>query len=61
MSKVATAKMNWLDEVKADAEKLTKRRLEDEGFDSHSEKEGAINETEIRVANAQEAEVVKKK
>ena len=46
MSKVATDKRNWLDEVKADAEKLTKRRLEDDGFESHVEKENAINADE---------------
>lgn len=46
MSKVSEAKKNWLDEVKADAEKLTKRRLADDGFDSHNEKESAINADE---------------
>ena len=48
MSKVATEKHNWLDEVKADAEKATKRRLEDDGFDFHAEKEDAINADEVK-------------
>lgn len=58
MSKVATNKRNWLDQVKEDAEKLTLRRLQDDGLDEfspdHEEKEKAINDAEAK------AEVVKK-
>lgn len=61
MSKVADAKHNWLDQVKEDAAKATKRRLKDDGFQEHEEKEKAINDAEARVANAQEAEVVSPK
>lgn len=61
MSKVADNKRNWLEDVKADAEKLTRRRLEDDGFDLHQEKEDAINAAEARAAKAPEAEVVAKK
>jgi hypothetical protein len=52
---------NWLEQVKEDAEKLTLRRLKDDGVDLHSEKEDAINAAEARADKAQEAEVVAKK
>jgi hypothetical protein len=58
MSQVASAKKNWLDQIKADAERITRRRLEDEGFDSHQDKEDALNAAEARAAKAPEAEVV---
>jgi len=35
-----------LDEVKNAAEKLTKRRLEEDGLDMHQEKENWVNNTE---------------
>lgn len=54
------AELNWLEQVKADAEKITLRRLADDGVDMHSEKEKAINDAEARAAKATEAEVVKK-
>lgn len=43
MSKFAEARQNMLDEAREQAEKLTKRRLQDDGFDFHAEKENAIN------------------
>ena len=33
----------WLDEIKEDARKLTLRRLEDDGFDTHKAKEDELN------------------
>lgn len=54
MSKLANEKRSWLDEVKVDAEELTKRRLKDDGLEMHEEKEKAINDSEAK------AEVVKK-
>jgi hypothetical protein len=41
------AVINWLEEVKADAERITRRRLEDDGFDFHDAKEKAINADEL--------------
>jgi UDP-N-acetylmuramyl tripeptide synthase len=40
------AVQNQLDEVKEAAEKLTKRRLEEDGLDMHQEKEDWVNNTE---------------
>lgn len=54
------AELNWLDQVKEDAEKITLRRLQDDGLDLHTEKETAINDAEARAAKAQEAQVVSK-
>lgn len=51
------ATTNWLEEVKLDAERITKRRLEDDGFVSEVKIE---NETKARVAKATEAEIVVK-
>ena len=48
MSKQSQQKRSWLDEVKADAEKITKRRLADDGLEMHEEKEKAINEAEVK-------------
>jgi hypothetical protein len=48
-----TKPKSWLDEVKEDAERLTKRRLEDAGANTHAEKEAEINKVE-------EAETAKK-
>lgn len=46
MSKLADARRNQLDEVREAAEKLTKRRLEDDGLNMHQEKENWVNQTE---------------
>lgn len=59
MSKVASDKKNWLDQIKEDAERITKRRLEDDGFDSHQAKEDAINAAEVKEAPAKKADAKK--
>lgn len=48
---------NWLEEVKEEAERLTLRRLKDDGFVAEAD---VINETKARVAKATEAEIVVK-
>jgi len=39
--------LNWLEQVKADAEAITKRRLEDDGYTTHQDRQNAINEAEL--------------
>lgn len=39
--------INWLEQVKKDAEAITKRRLEDDGFKTHQAREDAINAAEL--------------
>lgn len=46
MSKVADNRRNALDEAREAAEKLTLRRLSDDNFDLHKEKEDWVNNTE---------------
>lgn len=46
MAVVNENKKAWLDQVKADAETLTKRRFEDGGVDMHREKEKLVNTQE---------------
>lgn len=60
MSKQATERRNWLEQVKEDAEKLTLRRLQDDGFESHEEKENTINAEESETAKAGAAKTAKK-
>jgi F0F1-type ATP synthase membrane subunit b/b' len=46
MSKASENRRNWLEQIKDEAEKQTRRRLEDADFDFHKEKEDAINAAE---------------
>jgi hypothetical protein len=55
------AEINWLEQVKKDAEELTKKRLKEDGVDTHAEREKEINAAEERAAKATEAEVVETK
>ena len=57
MSKAAEDRRNWLEQIKAEAEKQTLRRLEDADFDFHKEKEDQVNGVE---ADAKEAKTAKK-
>lgn len=41
----ATSK-NWIEQIKADAERITTRRLQDDGVDFHREREAEINAME---------------
>lgn len=50
------AEVNWLEQVKLDAEKITLRRLEDDGLDLHAEREQAINDAEAKTASPTSAD-----
>lgn len=50
------ADINWLEQVKLDAEKITKRRFEDDGIVPV-----VPSKAKSRVIDAQEAEIVTKK
>lgn len=52
-------KNNYLDQIKEEAEALTLRRLQDDGFELHKEKEDAINAAELKYQDVPEAELVK--
>jgi hypothetical protein len=50
--------LNWLDEVKADAERITLRRLQDDGFEAVTEVVTPIDAQPSRADVTPEAEVV---
>ena len=43
---MAQDKRSWLDQVRVDAERLTKQRLEENDFDAHDSKEELVNTQE---------------
>lgn len=43
---MANDKKSWLDQVRADADRLTKNRMEENDFDAHYEKEDLVNTQE---------------
>lgn len=59
MSQASDSRRNYLEQIKEDAEKLTRRRLEDANFDFHEEKEREINDVEAKAHAPVEAKTKK--